>query len=182
MVETWQRIEPTVISQIDRRVIVTKTFVFPDGRVYPFSTFNAEGRQSVATIALTAEHKVIIARQFRPGPERIMEEIPGGAVELDEDIETGARRELLEETGYQPGSIEYLGESCRDAYSNARSHYFFATDCILTEHGQELDPEEYIEVALLSIEEFIVAAKNNAMSDAAAVLMAYDKLKSYIGS
>lgn len=34
---------------------------------------------------------------------------PGGFLQMDEDAETGARRELLEETGFQTNSIEQFG-------------------------------------------------------------------------
>ncbi len=35
--------------------------------------------------------------------------LPGGVLELDEDVETGARRELLEETGLTVGSLRLVG-------------------------------------------------------------------------
>ncbi len=176
----WQRLEPTEIIQAHFRTLVDKTFRLPNGKTRVFTTMLAEDAVYAATIALTTDKQVIIARQFRPGPERIMDEIPGGQVEPGEDPAVAARRELVEETGYQVGSLEYLGSSCRDAYMNATWHYFLALDCNNTHNGQHLDDEESIELVLMPIADFLVAAKQDRVTDSVAVLMAYDKLNSYI--
>lgn len=178
MVKPWKRIEPTEITQIDRRQVVLKTFVAPaTGHVKKFATWLREGDRSAGVVALTKDKKVIVVRQFRQGPEFMADEIPGGGVEAGEDPEAGTRRELLEETGYVPGTLVYLGVNSRDAYTNGKYHYFLATDCELSPQGQDLDEDEEVEVRLISIDEFIDNAKNDRMTDPAAVLMAYDKLK-----
>ena len=66
----WERIEPTIIDKVGYRSIVTKTFRLPNGEVRDFQTISAEGTMFAGCIALTPGRKVIIARQFRPGPER----------------------------------------------------------------------------------------------------------------
>ena len=55
-------------------------------------------------------------------------------------------------------------------------HFFIATDCTPITSEQRLDDFEEIEVALISIDELIHNAKNARMSDADAVLLAYEKL------
>lgn len=178
MVKPWKRIEPTEIIQIDRRQVVLKTFIAPaTGHVKKFATWLREGDRSAGVIALTKDKQVIVVRQFRQGPERMVDEIPGGGIEESEDPETGARRELLEETGYVPGKLEYLGVNSRDAYTNGKYHYFLATDCEPSPDGQSLDEDEEVEVRFISIAEFIDNAKTDKMTDPAAVLMAYDKLR-----
>ncbi len=177
MLQPWQRVEPTIVTKIDRRTVVLKTFVQPDDERHVFGTWHGEGGRAAGIIALTTDNKVIIARQFRPGPEKIMDEIPGGAVESEEEPEAGACRELLEETGYIPGKLEFLGTSSRDAYTNATWFYYLATDCKLSPGGQQLEEHEYVEVHLFSIDEFIKAACEDRMTDPAAVLMAYERLK-----
>jgi len=176
-VQPWKRVEPTVVTKIDYRHMVVKSFMVP-GNPKPVTraTMLHEGATFAGVIALTPDNQVIIARQFRPGPEKIMEEIPGGGVEPGEDPRSAVLRELQEETGYVPGAIELLGVSSRESYTNGNWYYYFATDCTLSPGGTHLDEDEQVEVRLISIREFIENAKQNKMTDQAAVLYAYDRL------
>jgi ADP-ribose pyrophosphatase len=175
--QDWQRVEPTEVINIGFRDAVNKTFIIPGtDKTMTFTTFLTEGIEFAGVIALTKDRQVIVARQFRQGPEKIMDELPGGGVEAGEDKELAARRELLEETGYEPGAMEYIGMSTRDAYSNGKWYYYLATDCVMSAAGPALDEAEPIEVRLISIKEFIDNAKHDKLSDSVAVLMAYDKL------
>jgi ADP-ribose pyrophosphatase len=175
----WQKVGQRRRS-IGFRTLVFKTFRLPDGKQYEFTTYGEQGGQDIAVIALTPgpEHEVVVARQFRPGPEKVMDELPGGAVDPGEDLGTAAKRELLEETGYQTDRpLEYLGPAYRDAYNNATAHYFLARDCVKTA-AQSLEPAEFVEVAHISIDQLFRNAREGHMTDAPAVLMAYDKLLS----
>ena len=171
----WKRIEPTTITKVGWRTIVTKTFVMSSGEVTTFDTFGNENQEFVSVIGLTPDNKAIIARQFRVGPERIMEEIVGGYIDHEESPENAARREFLEETGYSAADMSYLGSYNKDSYMNATWHVFLATGCTVVKE-QELEVEEEIEVDLISIVTLIENAKHNRMTDSVAVLMAYDLL------
>ena len=174
----WRRLAPTIITKIDHRHIVVKTFALPHtNEQLTFATYQLEGARAAGVIALTPDHMVITARQFRHGPERIMDEIAGGGVEDGEEPEAAARRELLEETGYMPGKLEFLGATCRDAYHNGTWFYYLATDCVPSPKGPKDDKKEPVEVRLLPISTFLRNAKRGDMTDPAAVLMAYDKLR-----
>lgn len=167
-----------------KRQAVIKRFKTEDGLVHEFTTVYKEGSLAAGVVALTPNNRVITVYQFRPGPEQWVYEVPGGGIDEGEDHQEGALRELKEETGYTPGSVEYLGESHGDAYTNVTWHYYFATNCVLTEEGPSLDHEEGqqgAEVHLISIADFINNAKRTAMTDPRAVLMAYDKLKELEG-
>lgn len=171
----WKRIEPTKITKVGWRTIVTKTFEMPDGNVTSFDLLHPDGQEFACVIALTPERKVLVAREFCPGPEKVMNELPGGFVDASESIEMAARREFMEETGYRPTTLKYLGTFHKDKYMNATWHAFLATDCVKVGE-QELEAEEHIDVMELSIDEFLASAKNDELTDHAAVLMAYDEL------
>ena len=142
------------------------------------TTVSLENSHCIATIALTPENQVIVARQFRPGPEKILDEIPGGGVEAHDDgnYEAAARRELQEETGYVAGAMEYLGDVYKDSYNNTTWHFYLATDCTLHKYGQTLDETEHIDVHLISIDQLLDNARSARMTDPEAVLLAYERL------
>ncbi|HET6747173.1 MAG TPA: NUDIX hydrolase [Candidatus Saccharimonadales bacterium] len=171
----WKRIEPTETTKVGWRTITSKTFVMQSGEQAIFDTVHKDGQEFAGIIALTKNNEVIIARQFRPGPEKIMDELPGGFVDAGETPEEAARRELTEETGYKAGHVQYLGTFHKDVYMNAVWHAFIAFDCIkVTEPAPEGDEE--VEVTTITIDEFISRAMHDGMTNHAAVLMAYDVL------
>jgi len=172
----WKRIEPTKVTKVGYRTIVSKTFALPDGTSATFDIVDPDGSRVAAIIALTPDNRVIIARQFRTGPEKIMDELPGGFVEPGEEPELAARREFAEETGYKIGDLEFLGIARMDAYTNTTRHYYLATGCT-PDAEQRLEAHEFIELRLISIDELLENARTGLMTDAVAVVMAYDKLE-----
>ena len=64
----------------------------------------------VVMVAVTPAGSVVLERQFRPPMGRDVIELPAGLVEPGEPMERAAKRELIEETGWSAGKIEYLAE------------------------------------------------------------------------
>jgi 8-oxo-dGTP pyrophosphatase MutT (NUDIX family) len=62
-----------------------------------------------AVVALTDDERVLIVRQYRPAVEHDTLELPSGLVDPGEMPGETARRELLEETGYEAAEVEVLG-------------------------------------------------------------------------
>lgn len=62
-----------------------------------------------ALVAITADQRVLAVRQYRPAVERYTIELPSGLVDPGESPAEAARRELLEETGYEAAAVEVLG-------------------------------------------------------------------------
>ena len=171
----WQK-RKVETKKIGFRTLVFKTYEMPDGSTKEFTTYGAEGVKGAAVIALTPDRKVIVARQYRPGPEKVMDELPGGIVDEGEDPKITAARELLEETGYKTGHLKELGVAYRDAYSNESSYYFMAYDCEKVAE-QQLEAAEFIEVAEISIDELLQAGRDGRLTDAAALFLAQDELQ-----
>lgn len=179
----FTRIEPTIVQHYGLsfpKVAVVKRFRSEDGLEHEFTTTLSENARGGCVIALTPDMQVVTAYQFRPGPERWMWELPGGAFEDDEDPLEGAKRELFEETGYVSDDIEFLGTTCRSAYINETWYCYIAYDCRLSDMPHQADASEIaqgLEVRLISLDQMIEYAKTDQLTDPAAVLMAYDKLK-----
>jgi ADP-ribose pyrophosphatase len=77
----------------------------PDGEPY----FMLELQDYVTIVALTPARRILFVRQYRPVVERQTLELPSGHVEQGESPEEAARRELLEETGFDAPHLELLG-------------------------------------------------------------------------
>ncbi len=101
----------------------------------------------VNVVPITPEGNFILIRQFRHGTQSIEWEIPGGLIDQDdENPEHAARRELLEETGYEPQKIQFIGVvHPNPAIQNNLCHTFLAEECRPCQE-QRLDNSEDIEV------------------------------------
>src|SRR5208337_5296865 len=91
----WEKLKEERI-EVGHRVLLRKTFKLPDGTVTDFEV--SASRDVVCLLALTPQNNVILVKQYRPGPEKILFEMPGGGVGKGETPREAARRELLEET------------------------------------------------------------------------------------
>jgi ADP-ribose pyrophosphatase len=82
----------------------------------------------VATLAITDEGKVVFIEQFRPPLNRIVVEIPAGLagdVTESEPLDAAARRELLEETGYEAKLMDRFFEGPSSAGLTDETITFF---------------------------------------------------------
>lgn len=125
----------------------------PDGKIVdPYYVY--EFPEWVTAVAFTKEGKIIMERQYRHACGLTMYEIPGGCVDdTDKDLESAIARELIEETGYEFESFEYIGRtSANPSTHNNWMHMFIAKGGELKKE-QELDDNEDIEILLLTVDE-----------------------------
>ena len=115
----------------------------------------------VNIVPLTEEGTIILVNQYRHAAKRRFYEFPGGTMEpdADETAEKAARRELREETGFEPGELNYLGHHYPNpGIQDNRMHVYLATGC--TRVGEpQLDTYEDIEVESVDVQEFIQAVE-----------------------
>ncbi|MHA4810277.1 NUDIX hydrolase [Flavitalea flava] len=118
----------------------------------------------VIAVALTADGKIILERQYRHALGRTDYELPGGCVDpTDSSPEAGIERELLEETGYRFEKFEWLGRtSANPSTNNNWAQIYLATGGKLVQ-DQELDHNEEIEVYLFTIDEVKQLLKDNKL-------------------
>lgn len=82
------------------------TVRLPSGRVSRREVVEHPG--AVAVLPVLPSGELVLVRQYRHAVGRTLLEVPAGTREPDEPAEACARRELLEETGYEAGSLREL--------------------------------------------------------------------------
>ncbi|MFO8090300.1 MAG: NUDIX hydrolase [Desulfatiglandaceae bacterium] len=107
----------------------------------------------VNIIPVTADRRVVMVRQYRHGTGEVTLEIPGGIVEKEDSPESGALRELEEETGYTSSSVSLLGAvHPNPAIQDTVCYTYLALNAIRVGE-QRLDEKEDIEVVLRPLED-----------------------------
>ena len=134
---------------------------FPDGREFePYYSYSR--RDYVVIVATDEGGKYICVRQYRHGIKRVTTEFCAGGIERNDGKEYGnrndakntedalaaAKRELMEETGYESNDWKFLlsvpsNATMADNYANI----FVAKNCKKVS-GQSLDETEYLNVHL----------------------------------
>jgi 8-oxo-dGTP pyrophosphatase MutT (NUDIX family) len=115
-------------------------------------------------LALTKKQEVVLVRQYRHGAQKVILELPGGAMDArNENPMQAARRELLEETGYDSDNFIQIGcVSPNPANQTNLIYSFLALDAEKVS-GQNLDDTEDIEVVLKPLDEVIRMAKSGEL-------------------
>lgn len=145
----WVEVARRVVYRRFGRGIEEVDFRLPSGRVETYSV--RTDTNSVAVVALTLTGEIILTRQFRPGPQRFLYELPGGYVDASEEPAVAAARELEEETGYA-GSVEIVGSCYADSYSTSVKYCGVALDCVPSA-TRESGADELIEVLRVTPDE-----------------------------
>jgi len=106
----------------------------------------------VNIIPITSAHDVVMVRQFRHGIRDLTLEIPGGMVDPDDPSPlVAARREMIEESGYDSERVEALGSiHPNPAIQNNFCHSFVAHG-VERRHDPHFDSTEETEVVLVPL-------------------------------
>lgn len=125
-----------------------RSYVLPDQSVLDDYLIVKES-DGVTVIAQTEDGKLLVVRQYRPGPNQLRYDFPGGAVDKDDAL-TAAKRELLEETGYESDDWTVLGGLEPAPHRlDATVHGFLAVNCRQVREPNH-EATEFIQVEQLS--------------------------------
>ncbi len=126
---------------VRERVTTASGFVIPDYQLVVSPSW-------AATVCLTDRRELVLVRQYRHGHEGLSLELPAGILEPGEDPKDAARRELFEETGYEPETLELFWQARPEpARHRQLAHFAFARGAQKTRQ-QALDATEDILVEL----------------------------------
>ncbi|MDQ3128316.1 MAG: NUDIX hydrolase [Chloroflexota bacterium] len=104
---------------------------------------------AVAVVAIDADDRVLLVRQWRTAAGRVLIEIPAGTLDVDpttgaiEDPELAIRRELEEETGYRAGTWQRLTSFfTAPGFTSEHMTLYLAKDLVPAHPDERLGPDE----------------------------------------
>ena len=153
----------------DGRVIKVSvdTVVLPNGRRVPREIVRHPG--GAAVVAIDAQDRVCMLRQYRHAAGGYIHELPAGRLEPDEPPEATARRELVEEASVSAAHWTSLG-----AYFSSPGvfteviHLFLATGLAPATANHE--PDEVIQVEWWPLALAVERARNGELADAKTII------------
>lgn len=123
---------------------------------------------AAAVVAIDAENRVLLVRQYRYATGEWLLEVPAGKLDGGEEPERCATRELAEETGHAAGSLEELGWIwTTPGFTDERIWLYLARDLVAAE--QALEPDEMLSVERLSLDEAVEQASTGEIRDSKSV-------------
>jgi ADP-ribose pyrophosphatase len=85
----------------------------------------------VTVVALDTDGKLLLVKQFREAVEKELLEMPAGGIDPGESPEAAVKREMQEETGYLPRSVQRLGGFySAPGYATEYLYLYLATDLV----------------------------------------------------
>lgn len=148
---TWERLAAEIVYRCRIFALRKDRSRFSrDDREHEFHVI--ESPDWVNIVPITPDENVVLVRQFRHGVRAPTLEIPGGMVDAaDASPLVAARREMVEESGYDAERIEPLGAiHPNPAIQANRCHTFVAWD-VTRRYAPSFDSTEETEVVLVPL-------------------------------
>jgi ADP-ribose pyrophosphatase len=164
------------VVHVGRRIRVeVDTLQTSDGRTIKRDAIRHPG--AVVILPVLDADRVVLLKNFRFVVGETLWEVPAGTVEPPEPLEACARRELLEETGYQAKkwrSLGYLYAS--PGVMDEKLHLFIAEE--LTPGPAKPEPDEQLEPVVVPLADAIRMCLDGTIHDAKTVtsLLLWEKL------
>lgn len=170
----------TILDQRPWLVVENHTVELPDGRLIPDWPWIITP-DYVNVIAVTVDGRFLCFRQVKYGVEGTILGIVGGFVEEGEEPLRAARRELLEETGYESTDWVPLGSYRVDPNRGvAIGHLYLARQARYTvpRNADDLEEQELVLLTRSEMEDALDRGEFKVLAWAAALAFALRQLSS----
>ncbi len=158
----WKSLNKELLLKTRIMDINTQSAVSPEGNVSTFIVLDApdwaiivpflDKDQAYQEYGIT-EDCFLMVSQWRHGSESLSTEFPGGVVDKGEDPLIGAKRELLEETGYEAGEVIHLGSINPNPAIYKNTLHIYCAKHLKNTHTLNLDDDEFVSFKAVPVTE-----------------------------
>jgi ADP-ribose pyrophosphatase len=143
--------------------------ILPDGKNAKRECVRHNGG---AAVLFVKDNKIALVKQFRYVYGKEIYEIPAGKLNVGENPDVSALRELEEETGYRAQKLIHLCDIYpTPGYTNEIIHIYFTDSASFI--GQKLDEDEFLNCTFMPIEEVLKKIDSGEICDAKTIVAVY---------
>jgi ADP-ribose pyrophosphatase len=170
----FRRVDERLVHQGYIWHLATAEFEAPDGERFHRDIVRSPGAVGVVPVWRDAEGVpgVVLIRQYRPAYDEIIVEIPAGMRDVPgEAVELTARRELVEEVGYEADTLVHLTDLYPSpGMSDSVTTVFLATGLRTVDRDVHGPEERHMEVVHVSLAEAVGWVADGTIRDAKTVV------------
>ncbi len=151
--------------------VVRGRFAAPDGTTFDRELLRTPG--AVAVVPLLDDGvTVLVVRQFRAPLAAEVLEIPAGLLDVDgEDLVTCARRELVEEIGYEAGElVQLLHAHLAAGFTDHAITVFLGTGLVEVGADRQGPEEEHMTLEQVSLRDVPALVADGTLTDAKTIM------------
>jgi ADP-ribose pyrophosphatase len=120
---------------------------------------------AVVILPVLPDRRIVFVRQYRRAVDRFLLELPAGTLEPGEPRASCAKRELLEETGWNARQVRKLGQFyAAPGFVSEQMTLFLAQKLVRASASPE--PDELVTVITLTLQQALAKVKTGSICDA----------------